>query len=526
MQVEFRSIWRPSWAELRPASPVSPTNANSDELRLQTQRAAERLAGAVQDLAALSGGLSIGRGTTASLWSTALLGLGTERTTASVRSSAEVSTGASAGFTPQQPAWTGPSTAAPQLSGTYTGTTDDRYRFTVTQGTILGLGSYKVQVTNQAGATLTTLTIPASQLDQVRTVGNGLSVSFGTGAMTVGDTFTIDVWAARRSSLDPSAAVGPTGIPAGFDRGESVRDGSFTVNGVAINVATTDTVSAILQRITSSAAGVDAAYDPITDRVTLTARTPGAAGSVVLGGDTSGLLSALKLDDGITVVGRDPDAERPMSQLARFAAVQAGTITVNGTGVAFDPATDSLRALLQRITDQTAVDAVLSGGDQLVVFLPRTAGAGLQLDDHGTGLLDALEIDQRSATATASRGISAHRRQLLAERLAATRSELSSLWNLGASVAVGDVRASMVETFSQLSAADRSIVSDLLGIRLAGATLQFDNRTPAELEQALARLGTSALRSLRSFGSQQHGLSGALLSLSRTVRFELQLLDG
>ncbi|MDF2702966.1 MAG: hypothetical protein K0S10_1912, partial [Rubrobacteraceae bacterium] len=40
VQVEFRSVWHPSWADLRPVSAGATQPASSYELRTQTRRAA------------------------------------------------------------------------------------------------------------------------------------------------------------------------------------------------------------------------------------------------------------------------------------------------------------------------------------------------------------------------------------------------------------------------------------------------------------------------------------------------------
>lgn len=85
-------------------------------------------------------------------------------------------------------------------------------------------------------------------------------------------------------------AVGSPAAPGGV--------GSFSINGVSIayNV-NTDSLGSLLSRISKSAAGVTANYDPTTDRVTLTNQKTGDLG-VNLSEDANGLLAALGVTDG------------------------------------------------------------------------------------------------------------------------------------------------------------------------------------------------------------------------------------
>lgn len=78
-------------------------------------------------------------------------------------------------------------------------------------------------------------------------------------------------------------------------------NGSFTVNGVAINYnVNTDSLSTVLSRITSSSAGVSASYDATSDRIVLLNQATGDFG--IGATDTSGsLLGALGLAAGATL---------------------------------------------------------------------------------------------------------------------------------------------------------------------------------------------------------------------------------
>ncbi|HET7815831.1 MAG TPA: flagellar cap protein FliD N-terminal domain-containing protein, partial [Candidatus Baltobacteraceae bacterium] len=76
-----------------------------------------------------------------------------------------------------------------------------------------------------------------------------------------------------------------------------VTSGTFTINGVTINVSNSgDNLASLIKRINSSAAGVTASYDATSGQITLVSKATGPQ-SIVLGasGDTSNFLSATGL---------------------------------------------------------------------------------------------------------------------------------------------------------------------------------------------------------------------------------------
>jgi flagellar hook-associated protein 2 len=79
---------------------------------------------------------------------------------------------------------------------------------------------------------------------------------------------------------------------------DPVTTGTFTINGVTINVsASGDNLASVLARINASAAGVNASYDAATNEITLTSTTTGPQ-SIVLSDGTSNFLQAVGLTTG------------------------------------------------------------------------------------------------------------------------------------------------------------------------------------------------------------------------------------
>ncbi len=185
-----------------------------------------------------------------------------------------------------------------------------------------------------------------------------------------------------------------------FDAGFAVQAGSFTVNGVAIDVAADDSIDSVLARITASGAGVTATYDDATDRVSLTARDSGAP--VALGVDTSGFLAAVKLDGTATTSVSTvsySSFHTALGEMAEYAGVTTGTLTVNGRDIAIDPMSTTIAGLVGALSGIDGVSASIDQSSGAVRIWADRAGS-LALSD-ASGVLDALGIDAGTVHGTA-----------------------------------------------------------------------------------------------------------------------------
>lgn len=502
MRVEIRSAY--GTASYGPATPRAITTgvltaAELSSARAQRARAVDEAAAEVVELARR---LRPVPARTATTTSDVRLNLATESTAAAKRSTAEVNTTPTS-YGPRRPQWADGSTSTPTISGTYTGPIDTTWTATVTQVSFLGLGNYKIHVQNSAGTTVRDLTLNGGNPAGTYALANGLSLTLTSGSLRLNDTFTVDVRAAVPTSLNPTKPLNGTFDNAPrFDAGYTPGAGSFTVNGVLISVAANDTVNAVLARITASAAGVDASYDSATDKVVLRARQAGAAGQINLGNDTSGLGAALKLTGAPLEPGTDPDADRPLNQVARFAGVTNGTLTINGTAVSVNPATDTLRAVLARVNAQTNVTAQLIAGDQFAAFTARDAGTSLSLSDT-SGLLDALGISRRQAPGAAARSSSASVRTELAKALGTLRNAVQAAWNGGDSDTRRDLREALTVRSEQAG-----LAGDLIGVSVKGTELVFGDWSANDAYQRLAARTRASGRLLNgASGSTDDGLA-------------------
>ena len=193
----------------------------------------------------------------------------------------------------------------------------------------------------------------------------------------------------------------------------SVTTGSFTVNGVSISVNhTTDTLASIVSLINSAGAGVTATYDSAADKVRLTSAT-NSESDIVVAGDTSGFLAAAGLNTGNTVRGNIHDDVQTLNGVSAFAAVTAGSFTINGTTINVDPATQTLQSLISTINAAGAgVTASFDAGTNKV-SLTTTANSedDIVVASDTSGFLTAVKL----AAATTVKGNIADDQQVLSK---------------------------------------------------------------------------------------------------------------
>ena len=197
-----------------------------------------------------------------------------------------------------------------------------------------------------------------------------------TGANPVSGAYTIHVSqlasatiakssATLGAKIDPAAKLNASGISS------SIEAGTFTINGVTLNVdPATQSLNDVLSAINSSGAGVTATYDSATDTVTFANTAAGNTNMINFGAtaDTGTFLDALNVKgatqlsngSGSTSVTSTKnlgalDTSQTLDTM-NFAGgtVTSGTFSINGVSITVDSASDTLGDVLQRINDSDA----------------------------------------------------------------------------------------------------------------------------------------------------------------------------
>jgi flagellar hook-associated protein 2 len=143
-------------------------------------------------------------------------------------------------------------------------------------------------------------------------VNTKLDAAFGSGNVNVTlGTGTVNSAAASSGKIVLEAVSGNNGLTnLGFTDQQSNRidpstfvpdsaGGNLVINGTTIPYSATDTLSTIISKVNSSAAGVTMAYDQVKDQITFNSKTTGTSSKVDLTGTTSTLLANLHLDSNV-----------------------------------------------------------------------------------------------------------------------------------------------------------------------------------------------------------------------------------
>ena len=410
-------------------------------------------------------------------------------------------------FSPFGPAWTGlgTSTALATIGGVYDGSNGaGTLRFEVRRAGVHGQDRLRIRIRDPNESVIGNVTIqPNDPLGEQYGIGNGLFFTLGAGSLVRNDDLVVNLSDTVGSAVTPSNPFdGIRNANPNLDPGQSVTGGSLVINGVSIGVGASDSIDTMLSAINQSAAGVTATFDTARERVVLTRNTPGSVPTVRIDSDDSGFAAATKLAGALATPGRDADIDSPLANVNQFQSVQSGNITVNGTSVAIDVQTDSLRTILDRINaaQQTAT-ASYSEPPQRVTFIANTQGQAIGLDEGSTGFLAALNIPAGTYRPGRTNGLSAARAAAVADGVERIAARLNGyLSTAAASETLRGLGNGLAQTLADFVRSERDPANGTFGIRIDSAA-QAARLDVAELGRDLRRDASTTLRFLVGNGS-------------------------
>lgn len=288
--------------------------------------------------------------------------------------------------TPDTTGWNTGSSPAATIGGQYDGSNGSQdLTLRVAQGGDIGSSEVLIDVLDANGDMLEQLTVAADYSPGAEiALANGLTLSLTSGQATVGDEFSVTV--GTSSSVDADATF--DGGPAWLQEA-TIADGSFEINGVAIDVYASDSLNSVLERINAADAGVTASFNAATSRVVLTSTTAGGDGDIQVANDSSGFLAATHLDDATLQAGAAGDFATSLDQVSTLTDIGSGTISVNGTTIAIDIGVDSLDDIRARLS---ALGVTLDYDADRERFTLHGSGQ-VTLDDGDTGFFATLGIE-------------------------------------------------------------------------------------------------------------------------------------
>jgi hypothetical protein len=221
----------------------------------------------------------------------------------------------------------------------------------------------------------------------------GLSIAFTAGSYRAGATTTFAVSNSTPTNVNPDAFFNAPSVNdrPRFENGAQVTPGSFTVNGTSIQVLANDSINTVIQRINATVAGITATFQ--NDRVVIQSTGP-SEDDIVLGNDTSGFFTALKLNGASTVRGNVRDDQQLFAKTSQFASVTAGSFRVNGQTILVDPLAHSLQTVLDQINSSSAgVSAAYNTNSARIVLTSTGASEDpIVVDNDTTGFLAAAGL--------------------------------------------------------------------------------------------------------------------------------------
>ncbi|SPE62320.1 Flagellar hook-associated 2 domain protein [Verrucomicrobia bacterium] len=239
----------------------------------------------------------------------------------------------------------------------------------------------------------------------------------GTYSFDVSQLATTAVLAGTKAVSSPLSASGDvsglTLSSAAF--ATPVTAGTFMVNGQQITIATSDTLQAVFDKISTATNGtVTASYSATTDKITLSSSSPIVLGSAT---DTSNFLQVAQLSNNgtgtVTSANKlgavniaAPADQSNLATVITDGGSGAGAFKINGVTIGFNASNDSITNIINRInqsgagvtasynattnqftlTDQTTGDVGIAAQDVTGNFLAATGLAGGTLQ-RGQNLL-------------------------------------------------------------------------------------------------------------------------------------------
>ncbi len=166
--------------------------------------------------------------------------------------------------------------AAVSSAGTYTGLTNESFKFTVAVGGTMDAGNgtpgqIEIKFANSTGTYAGTLSFAEDQVDKPQDVAAGVQVKFGAGTLKAGDTFTVDafvptVQVAANAAVQIGSGAGAITVESSANQIKDVIPGvTLDLQGANPNKDVTVTVASNAAKIEQSISDLVDGYNQLMD---------------------------------------------------------------------------------------------------------------------------------------------------------------------------------------------------------------------------------------------------------------------
>lgn len=237
------------------------------------------------------------------------------------------------------------------------------------------------------------------------TVSADAGAPLGAYSLNFTQLATAAAWRGATGAASPLATSSDVSglVLSGAGFATAVTAGTFTVNGHQITVSTSDTLKSVFDNISSATGGgVTAAYDPATDRISLTGSSAIILGSAT---DSSNFLQAARLANNGTGSVTSSAALAGLRTTGTLGASNfntavsdggsgAGAFKINGVTINFSTASDSVQNVMDRINGSAAgVTASYDSVTNRFALTNKTTGdVGVALEDVTGNFLAATGL--------------------------------------------------------------------------------------------------------------------------------------
>lgn len=294
-----------------------------------------------------------------------------------------------------------------QANGAFTAAQNAAFIAGEINGTV---GSAVTAVDNGDGTfSLTQKTLGSQQVINVSAAGTGTGLTAATtqnGTDKVVGTTSLGVADIGKQLADARLVTSISGLDGG-------GNGAFALNGTTISYKATDSITAIVNRINASNAGATAFYDPVQDRLRLSAGQTGAR-TITLADTTGNFLAATGVLSATQTLGQNASFSIDAVNGGQTLTSSSNTVTGYVPGVTLELKTTSATPVTVTVSQDTAATVGLAGSF-VTVFnkLLDTIAAQTKYDSTTrqasalTGDSGVLDVERmlRSLTSGAALGV-------------------------------------------------------------------------------------------------------------------------